>query len=352
MAPPIYTTQTPWENCYQDYSEIIDVRSPYEFAEDHIPGAINFPVLDNEERHKVGIIYKQISPFEARKIGASLVSKNISQHLEKHFLNKPKNYHPLVYCWRGGQRSNSFATVLNQIGWQVTLLEGGYKTYRNYVRNQLETLPEKFSYRILCGCTGSAKTFLLKEMSKANIQVLDLEDLANHRGSLLGQMWDKTPIPQPTQKCFESQLLEKLKTFDVTQPVWVESESQLIGKLQLPRSLWQQMRRSPCYEIEVPIEERVKFLMAEYTHLMTHPQELKRLLSYLIPNHGKQKIMAWCDLIDAQQWESFVTILLQEHYDPAYRRSLPAYFPVPTNQYFLPDLAENSVNRLMNFLKK
>jgi len=138
MPPfPIYTQQ-PWA---ETYSEIIDVRSESEFSEDRIPGAINLPVLDDAERADVGTIYKQINPFTARKKGAALVAKNISEHLTTHFANKDKDYHPLVYCWRGGQRSNSMATVLTQIGWRVAVLEGGYKTYRAYVRQQLEDLP-------------------------------------------------------------------------------------------------------------------------------------------------------------------------------------------------------------------
>lgn len=347
MAPPIYVTATPWENNYQNYDEIIDVRSPREFAEDHIPGALNCPVLDNEERRKIGIIYKQISPFEARKIGASLVSKNISNHLQAHFLDKPKDYHPLIYCWRGGQRSNSFATVLNQIGWQTTLIQGGYKTYRSYVREQLENLPEKLSYRILCGYTGSAKTFLLQEMAKANIQVLDLEKLANHKGSLLGQVWEDEPTSQPSQKWFESQLLATLQTFDLAQPIWVESESQLIGKIQIPQSLWQEMRRSPCYEVELPMSERVQCLIAEYPHLIKYPEELKRLLGYLIPNHGKKKVEAWFELINAEKWPEFVTAILEEHYDPTYRRSLPKHFSEPIETFKLNNLQPESIQQLI-----
>jgi tRNA 2-selenouridine synthase len=234
MPPlPTYTKQ-PWA---ETYSEIIDVRSPSEYEEDHIPGAINLPVLDDTERAQVGTIYKQDSPFTARKIGAALVSKNISQHLSQHFAAKGKDYHPLIYCWRGGQRSNSMALVLTQIGWRVTLVEGGYKTYRTYVRNQLEQLPEKFTYRILCGLTGSGKTYILRKMHLSGFQVLDLEALGNHRGSLLGEEWDNRPSPQPSQKYFESLLLQKLQSFNPSETVWVESESNKIGQVYLPISL-------------------------------------------------------------------------------------------------------------------
>ncbi|MGB2924488.1 MAG: tRNA 2-selenouridine(34) synthase MnmH [Limnothrix sp.] len=351
MAPPIHVTNTPWENNYQDYAEIIDVRSPGEFLEDHIPGAINFPVLDDEERAKVGTIYKQVSPFEARKIGAAIVSKNIGQHIQAHFLDKPKSYHPLIYCWRGGQRSNSLAHILNQIGWQTTLIQGGYKTYRKQVRETLEVLPESLSYKILCGYTGSAKTYLLQKMAEAGLQVLDLEGLANHRGSLLGQVWQEKPTPQPSQKWFESKLFHTLQTFDLQQPIWVESESNAIGKVNVPKSLWEQMRRSPCYEIALPTSERVQWLISEYPHLIEYPEELKRLLGYLISNLGKQKVEAWFKLIDAKKWPEFVAAILEEHYDPAYRRSLPKHFSEPIETFELDNLQPDSVQKLITKLR-
>ncbi|NJN74697.1 MAG: tRNA 2-selenouridine(34) synthase MnmH, partial [Limnothrix sp. RL_2_0] len=318
-----------------------------EFLEDHIPGAVNFPVLDNDERAKVGTIYKQVSPFEARKIGAAIVSKNIAQHLQKYFLDKPKSYHPLIYCWRGGQRSNSFAHILNQIGWQTTLIQGGYKTYRKHVRETLEGLPKNLSYKILCGYTGSAKTYLLQKMAESGLQVLDLESLANHRGSLLGQVWQEKPTPQPAQKWFESQLFLTLQTFDPQQPIWVESESNAIGKVNVPKSLWEQMRRSPCYEVELPTSERVQWLIAEYPHLIKYPEELKRLLSYLIPNHGKKKVETWFELIDAENWPEFVTVILEEHYDPAYRRSLPNHFSEPIKILGLENLQPDTIQKFI-----
>lgn len=347
MAPPIHVTATPWENNYQDYDEIIDVRSPNEFLEDHIPGAVNFPVLDNDERAKVGTIYKQVSPFEARKIGAAIVSKNIGQHIQTHFLDKPKSYHPLIYCWRGGQRSNSLAHILNQIGWQTTLIQGGYKTYRKHVRETLDVLPENLSYKILCGYTGSAKTYLLQKMAEAGLQVLDLEGLANHRGSLLGQVWQEKPTPQPSQKLFESQLFHTLQTFDPQQPIWVESESNAIGNINVSKSLWEQMRRSPCYEVALPTSERVQWLISEYPHLIEYPEELKRLLGYLIPNHGKKKVEAWFELIDAEKWPEFVAAILEEHYDPAYRRSLPNHFSEPIKIFELSNLQSDSIQKFI-----
>lgn len=189
------------------FSDVIDVRSPAEFADDRIPGAINLPVLDDAERVRVGTIYKQVSPFEARKVGAALVSRNIARHIDDHFVRQGKDYRPLVYCWRGGQRSGSLATVLSQIGFRVTVLQGGYKTYRGEVMDRLRDLPKRFDFRILAGATGSAKTRVLRALDAAGGQVLDLEDLACHRGSLLGPEPD---APQPAQRLFESLLHHRL----------------------------------------------------------------------------------------------------------------------------------------------
>ncbi|WGT68126.1 tRNA 2-selenouridine(34) synthase MnmH [cyanobacterium endosymbiont of Epithemia clementina EcSB] len=305
-----------------DCSEIIDVRSENEFVEDHIPGAINLPVLNNQERAKVGTIYKEISPFKARKIGASLVTKNISHFLEKYFFTKDKNYVPLIYCWRGGQRSNSLAIVLSQIGWQVQVLKGGYKTYRQHVRQELEILPLKFNYNILCGLTGTGKTDLLHQLSKQGYQVLDLEKIANHRGSLLGKEWEKKIDYQPSQKYFDSLLLQQFKSFDLTKPIWVESESYKIGEVYLPSKLWHKMKESPCFEVQLPLSERVNFLLKKYTYLITYPSILKKRLTYLKSRYGKGKIDDWFKLIDQKKWFDLVQDLLITHYDPAYHKSL------------------------------
>ncbi|KJH72449.1 tRNA 2-selenouridine(34) synthase MnmH [Aliterella atlantica] len=346
MPPSPSYTQQPWT---ETYSEIIDVRSQCEFAEDCIPGAINLPVLNDAERALVGTIYKQ-SPFTARKKGAALVAKNISQHLSDRFESKDKNYRPLVYCWRGGQRSNSMALVLAQIGWQVTVLEGGYKTYRAYVRQQLEELPAQFTYKLLCGLTGSGKTHILRQLSRQNHQVLDLEALANHRGSLLGEEWAGKPTAQPSQKLFESLLLQQLQSFEPSQPVWVESESNKIGQLHLPPSLWQQMKQATCIELQLPIAARVQFLLQEYPHLVDNPDILKAKLQLLKSRYGKEKIQQWEQLIDSQQWQQFVRDLLQHHYDPSYRQSIERDFKNTRQILSMVDLSPDSIASLLNSL--
>ncbi|ARV61189.1 tRNA 2-selenouridine(34) synthase MnmH [Nostocales cyanobacterium HT-58-2] len=347
MPPfPTYTKQ-PWT---ETYSEIIDVRSPSEFVEDHIPGAINLPVLNDAERAEVGTIYKQVCPFAARKIGAALVSKNISQHLTQHFADKEKNYHPLIYCWRGGQRSNSMALVLTQIGWRVTLLEGGYKTYRAYVREQLQYLSEKFTYQILCGLTGSGKTHILHQMHKQGAQVLDLEALANHRGSLLGEEWEGTPSPQPSQKYFESLLLQQMQCLNPAEIVWIESESNKIGQVYLPPSLWEKMKQTSCVEIQLPIAARVQYLLQEYSHLTTHPDILKAKLEKLKSRYGKEKLNEWYQLIDAGKWELFVQDMLQFHYDQTYSKSIKRDFTKIERSLSIPDLSDSSLKALLKTL--
>ncbi|MBW4562573.1 MAG: tRNA 2-selenouridine(34) synthase MnmH [Mojavia pulchra JT2-VF2] len=347
MPPSVTYTQQPWA---ETYSEIIDVRSPSEFAEDHIPGAINLPVLNDAERAEVGTIYKQVCPFTARKIGAALVSRNIYQHLSQHFAAKDKDYRPLIYCWRGGQRSGSMALVLAQIGWRVTVLEGGYKTYRAYVRQQLEHLPEKFTYQILCGLTGSGKTYILGKMRQRGAQVLDLESLANHRGSLLGEEWQGTLLPQPSQKYFESLLLEQLQKFNPHQPVWIESESTKIGQVYLPQSLWEKMKQASCVEIQLPIAARVQFLLQEYPHLTTYPEILKRKLEKLKSRCGWEKLSRWYQLIDAGNWETLVQDILDSYYDPTYSRSIKRYFSQSQRLLFLQNLSDSSIDRLLDSL--
>ena len=356
MMRSLNYTQQPWR---ETYSEIIDVRSPSEYGEDHLPGAINLPVLDDAERAKVGTIYKQVSPFEARKVGASLVSRNLAEYLSTHFTTKAKDYHPLIYCWRGGQRSNSMALVLNQIGWQVSVLEGGYKTYRSYVHQQLSQLPAKFTYKILSGLTGSGKTYILRQLAKREVQVLDLESLANHRGSLLGQEWEMgrggenstiTISPQPSQKWFESLLLKTLQSFDGSQVVWVEAESNKIGQLYLPPSLWDKMKQAGCVEVQLPQTARVEWLLQEYPHLVTHPHLLKNKLKYLKSRYGRTKINEWYDLIDRGQWQILVGDLLENHYDPAYSRSMGKCYNQVERQLQIADLSEDGVEGLVDAL--
>jgi len=307
-----------------DFDEVVDVRSPAEFAIDHVPGAVNCPVLDDEERARVGTIYKQVSPFEARKIGAVLVSKNVARHLETHFASRDPHWKPLIYCWRGGKRSGSMAHVLREIGWDAAALQGGYQSYRRAVLAQLEDLPSRFDFRVICGPTGSGKSRLLQKLASRGAQVLDLEELARHRGSVLG---DLPGAQQPSQKMFESLVWYALRQFDAALPVFVEAESRRIGLLRVPERLLERMRASACIRLHAPAAERARFLLEEYRHLLEDPVGLKTLLQRLTALHSKETVGLWIAQIDARDWRALVADLLATHYDPAYLRSMEKNYP-------------------------
>ncbi len=305
------------------FTDILDVRSPGEFSEDHIPGAINLPVLDDAERERVGTVYKQISSFEAKKIGAALVSRNIAKHVEVWFLDKPKSYRPLVYCWRGSSRSGSLTHVLQKIGFGAVQLEGGYKAYRRHVVAELVRLPALFAYRVVCGPTGSGKSRLLQALAGAGAQVLDLEALAAHRGSLLGALPNQA---QPSQKKFESAIWHALSRFDPARPIFVESESKKIGALRIPDALITAMRASPCLRLEVPLAARVQLLTEDYLHFLHDPATINRQLGYLTALRGSETVSTWQALANERAWPELVTALLDQHYDPAYLKSTAKNF--------------------------
>lgn len=327
------------------FDEIIDVRSPAEFEEDHIPGAINCPVLDNEQRAEVGTLYKQVSPFEAKKIGAALIAENIGRHLRAHFLERPRQWKPLVYCWRGGNRSGAMATVLRSVGWRAQALEGGYKSYRRAVLEQLESLPGHFRYRVLCGPTGSAKTRILQAIGEQGGQALDLETLACHKGSVLGEL---PGMPQPTQKWFETCLLERLRAFDPAQPVYVEAESRKIGRLQVPEALLQQLRAGECVKVEADLSARVRFLLADYAYFPADPAWLRLRLQSLQGIQSKETLTCWDGLIAEERWLELVAELLEKHYDPLYRRSQDRNFAGygKPETFFADDLSPAAVTAL------
>nr|WP_294864784.1 tRNA 2-selenouridine(34) synthase MnmH [uncultured Pseudogulbenkiania sp.] len=300
------------------FDEIIDVRTPAEFAEDHIPGAINCPVLDDEERIRVGTLYKQVSPFAARKVGAALVAKNIARHIEERFHDRPKSWKPLIYCWRGGQRSGAMAIVLAQVGWNAHQLEGGYKAYRRQVLEELTERPVAFNFRVLCGPTGSGKSRLLEALAAAGHQVLDLERLACHRGSVLGLLPHQ---PQPTQKGFDSQLALQLRQLDPERPVYIEAESKRIGQIALPDALFKAMHQGECLRLEVPLAERVRFLLEDYDFYVAEPERLLEQLNFLKNLHSRAQMDSWTELVRGGRFEQLVQELLEQHYDPLYHRS-------------------------------
>jgi tRNA 2-selenouridine synthase len=306
-----------------EFDEIVDVRSEAEFAEDHVPGAINCPALDNEERARVGTIYKQNSPFEAKKIGAALIAASISRHLNDRFLDRPRQWRPLFYCWRGGDRSGAFAQVFSRVGWRVGQLGGGYKSYRRSVVADLVRRPEAFRWRVVCGMTGTGKSRLLRTLGEAGGQVLDLEALAAHRGSVLGNLPGE---PQPGQKMFESLVWTSLRGFDPRRPVYVEAESRKIGALRVPETLIEQMWKSECIVLEAPVAARLELLKQEYVHLLHDTESLVKALDCLIPIHGHAIVGNWRELAIAKRWDRLINELLARHYDPAYTRAIGKHY--------------------------
>ncbi|MEW5769769.1 MAG: tRNA 2-selenouridine(34) synthase MnmH [Pseudomonadota bacterium] len=304
---------------FGQFDVLIDARSPSEFAEDHLPGAINLPVLDDAQRAHVGTLHKQASAFDAKKVGAALVSRNIADHLETFFADKPKGLRPLVYCWRGGNRSGSFTTVLRAVGWPAAQLDGGYKAFRRHVIEQLDRLPAALTFRVVCGPTGVGKSRFLRALRECGAQVLDLEDLAAHMGSVLGAYPQR---PQPSQKYFETLVWDALRRFDPARPVFVESESKKIGNLHTPEALLARMRASPCLNLTADIPVRVALLKEEYAHFLADHESLGRQLECLTQLQGKERIDAWKALGEGGQWDALVADLLLRHYDPAYTRSL------------------------------
>ncbi|MDB5752214.1 MAG: tRNA 2-selenouridine(34) synthase MnmH [Ramlibacter sp.] len=307
-----------------DFDAVIDARSESEFAEDHLPGAINWPSLNDTERHEVGTTYKQVNPFEARKRGASLVAANISRHIARDVMDKSRDWRPLVYCWRGGQRSGALSLVLGQIGFQVKIVEGGYKSFRAAVLAALPELAGRFSYRVICGPTGSGKTRLLQALDADGAQVLDLEALASHRSSVLGLIPGQ---PQPTQKRFDTLVWQRLRSFDPARPVFVESESKKVGNLGVPDTLMAAMRASACLRLELSDDERVRLLLEDYAFFCEQPEFFCERLSALTQLRGKAQVESWQAQVRGGDTESVVRELLLKHYDPGYAGSTSRNFP-------------------------
>ena len=307
----------------EGFDAIIDVRSESEFALDHIPGAINCPVLHDEERVTVGTLYKQDSPFKAKKIGAAIVARNIAAHLDTHFVDHPKSWQPLVYCWRGGNRSGAMAHILAKIGWPSAQLDGGYKAYRRCLVSQLDEMAGRYRFQVICGTTGSGKSRLLETLALRGAQVLDLEKLAAHRGSLLGSLPGES---QPTQKMFESRIWHALRQCSAHRVIFVESESKKIGDLRVPEQLMESIRTSPCLRMEISTAHRVALLIEDYPHLVTNTSLLMSQLAHLVPLHGRDKIAHWRAIAESGDSRLLVEVLLKEHYDPAYLKSIARNF--------------------------
>ncbi|MFC3628414.1 tRNA 2-selenouridine(34) synthase MnmH [Paracoccus angustae] len=296
------------------FDDIIDVRSPSEYAEDHLPGAINLPVLDDAERARVGTIYKQVSPFDARRIGGALVAANAARHVAGPLADRDGSWRGLVYCWRGGQRSGSFATILSQIGWRVDRISGGYKAWRALVVDRVQNRPVSAPVIVLDGNTGSAKTAILGRLAARGWQVIDLEGLANHRGSLFGGR----PEGQPGQKLFEGRLALALEALDPGRPVLVEAESSRIGAVTVPKAMWRAICAAPRLRLEAPVAERAAYTAATYDDMVADPARVEAIVAALSPLHPAARIDAWRAAVAAGDWRGLAEGLLRDHYDPRY----------------------------------
>jgi tRNA 2-selenouridine synthase len=305
------------------FDTVIDARSEDEFAHDHIPGALNWPSLNNQERIDIGTLYKQVNAFEAKKRGAALAARNIAAHIEREVIHQPKSWRPLVYCWRGGNRSGALATILSAIGFQVTLVEGGYKAWRQAMLANMTEQVAPLQWRVVCGPTGAGKTRLLHAIERAGAQVLDLERLAVHRSSVLGLIPGQ---PQPTQKRFESLLWDALRRFDPQRPVYLESESRKVGNLRLPEALIDAMRASPCLDLQLSEDERVELLMEDYAFFLQEPDFFCQRLEALTALRGKSTVDAWTSMVRQGQTVQVVKELLTLHYDPVYSASIQRNF--------------------------
>ncbi len=325
-----------------EFDAVIDARSESEFAEDRLPGAVTWPVLNDEERRLVGTEYKQVSPFDARKRGAALVARNIARHVETQLAASPRSWRPLVYCWRGGQRSGALATVLDQIGFTVHVLEGGYREFRRAVLAELETLPTTLRLRVVCGRTGSAKSRLLQALAAAGEPVLDLEALACHRGSVLGPLPGQ---PQPSQKAFETRVWQALRSFDPARTVYTEGESRTIGRLRIPEPLLLRLRAAPCVQVQMPLAARVDFLLDDYAHFVQDVESFCERLAALREVRGAAVVERWQAEARAGRLAAVVEDLLSLHYDPIYERSMQRNFAgfaaAPTLE--LPDAAAGTL---------
>jgi len=300
------------------FDQIIDVRSPAEFAEDHMPGAVSLPVLNDAERAQVGTLYVQVSRFQARRIGAALVARNIAGHLLGPLADKPKGWRPLVYCWRGGQRSGAMAHMLSRVGWDTAVLDGGYRSYRRAVHRGLYQDPLPHRFVLADGMTGCGKTAILQAAAAQGAQVLDLEALARHRGSIFGL---DPADPQPPQKMFESAVWAALRSMDPARPVLAEAESSSIGAINLPAALWRAMQVAPRIEITAPTAARAAFQVQTYGPLVRDGDRLARLIDRLRPYHSRDRVAQWQALAAAGDLHQLALQLMASHYDPAYGRS-------------------------------
>ncbi len=329
------------------FDAILDARTESEYALDHLPGAENWPTLRDEERIIVGTLYKQVSPFEARKRGGVLAARNIANNIEAFAMDKPRQWAPLAYCWRGGKRSGSLSLVLDQVGFKVTLVEGGYKAFRAAMLEDTVLQSQRLRFEVVCGTTGCGKTRLLHALAAEGAQVLDLEGLANHRSSLLGAV---PGLPQPSQKRFDTLVWDTLRRFDASRPVYVESESKKVGNVTVPVALIERMHASPCIQLDLSNAERIELLLEDYSHLVQDTDYFCQRLDLMTDFRGKVVVQTWKDQVMAGDFRPVVQELLTQHYDPSYLKSIQRNFSLYGSAFCI-EAADRSPTAMQNVAK-
>ena len=304
---------------------LIDVRSPGEFAADHVPGALNLPVLSDDERREVGTVYSRESRFRARRIGAAMMARRTAGHLETVMAEWPGSHRLAVYCWRGGLRSEGFVDIVRRVGWRAAAIDGGYRNFRRRVSDLLYRTSLPFSIMLVDGGTGVGKTKLLKASERRGVQIIDLEGLANHRGSFFGDH----AAEQPSQKAFESALATRIVALDPMRPVLMEAESSRIGRIILPPALWQAMCTAPRIWLSATIDERAAHILRHYSPLCEDSDRLNACLDGLQPYHSKTRLAGWREAARAGDFSHLVKDLIRHHYDPRYRHRRDAELAIP-----------------------
>lgn len=292
---------------------LLDVRSPGEYAQGHIPGAISFPLFSDEERARVGTTYKQQSKDLAMELGLEIVGPKMAG-----FVREARRLAPegrlAVHCWRGGQRSGSMAWLFRQAGFDVITLSGGYKYYRRHVLEKFLDIP--LQLLVIGGRTGSGKTKILKELAQSGEQIIDLEGIAHHKGSAFGSIGEAA---QPTVEQFENDLCAALNALDLHRRVWIENESRSIGRVYIPDAFWKKMRDSTLLNILIPDEARIDNLLQDY--VLTDKSELEDAFLRIDKKLGGQHLKTALEALGAGDYATAARIALH-YYDKTYQHGL------------------------------
>lgn len=310
------------EILYNDKYIIIDVRSQGEYEEDHIPGAINLPILSDEERAEVGTVYKNVSQEKAKALGLRYSGPKLEEYYEKVLEFRMNHKEVCFYCFRGGMRSHSIAKVMELLGERVHVLEGGYKTYRSYVIEELGKFSD-YSFNVIHGYTGSGKTVLLNRYKGNGRNVIDLEGLAKNRGSVFGDIGIDEKI---SQKKFDSLLLKELK-LNRGAAIFVESESKRIGSVLIPDHVFEKMQEGRHFFLKTKMEDRIKIIRDDYLRDTNEKvlSEIRGKIEKLKKQLGNEKLDELLNKFDEANYDYVIEKLMVDYYDPWYEKSIVNY---------------------------